>query len=1091
MAYAKATQWLVAALTAVACRAAVHASEDWPMYRGDAARSAYTTNRVPAGLQLVWRRPARHRPSPAWSAQPRLAYDHTYHPVLAGGLLFFGSSTDHKAYALDAATGRTVWTFFTDAPIRVAPAVSGHGVYVGSDDGVLYCLDVKSGKLKWKVRAAPQDDRIMGNDRLISRWPVRGGPAVRDGIVYFAAGIWPTEGVYVYALDARDGKVIWRNDTVGSLVSDKPRAGRNVKSGPAAQGHLAVGDGVLVVPTGRGAPAVFDLANGSLKHFHHALYVNKASGGTKAAVLAGGQAPSKARPALTGVGDLVVCGENYPLGRTRRTRLCTPDDGRNVAAHVTAANADHPKMIVTGTSSGLAGFAKNIVEKERRERDGKVTKYLSLSRDPIWKCKTPFAVRDLVATESLLVVGGDGEIAVLEIDTRKVLSRAKVAGKVQSLAVANNCVYAATEDGAIYCFSESGSNRSAAAEMKPTAPGDTRLAAIAKNILHKTKLTRGYCLDIGCGEGELAYELAIRSDLYVYGVDTDVQKITAARALFDRLGLYGTRATFLHVDDLDKLPFTGRFAELVVSSKALTEAEGQALSKVRPALTGVGAASLSADEVRRMLCPYLGVSCLGYAGELAVTPRGPVKGAGNWTHFYADAHSSYCGTDTALRGPLELLWFRDTDYEMANRHSMSSPTMVEGGYMVMPGMHGVRVANVYNGRPVWQHDIAGLNFYPGGFSYDRRKLSGNMCVADGKVYVRHLDYCRCLDIRTGEMLGEWKLPGDLSGPGGGNDRRRWGYVACKDGVLYGSVANDELLVHGYPPPGSKAAERTRTLLATHPQWVPNHHHPDSTTLFAMDAATGKTKWIHKAEHSIRNTAIAIGDGALYFIDKPITVTDDYRSRLRGRTIDGARLAVMAKALADKRGTTVEAELDKLKNPRGRIVALDSRTGKVKWRSDETVGLGDMLSVSTAHNVLVTGGDVGCAVFAADTGKIVWKGGARGRPMVYGKELRFGSRVVDLMTGETIRTIPGVRGSYCTPILGSPNLIAFRVGVVGYVDLTGERGTEYFGGIRPGCYVDMTPAGGLLVMSDGASGCTCSYLNQCTIALQPRRPKRRP
>ncbi|MHC4199047.1 MAG: outer membrane protein assembly factor BamB family protein [Planctomycetota bacterium] len=656
------------------------------MFRNDAARSAYTTNRVPTTLQLVWKRPARHRPSPAWSRQPRLEYDHTYHPVLAGGLLFFGSSTDHKAYALDAASGREVWTFFTDAPIRVAPAVSEHGVYVGSDDGVLYCLDVKSGRLKWKVRAAPRDDRIMGNDRLISRWPVRGGPAVRDGIVYFAAGIWPTEGVYVYALDARDGKVIWRNDTVGSLVSDKPRAGRQVRSGPAAQGHLAVGDGVLVVPTGRGAPAVFDLADGGLKHFHHALYVNKASGGTKAAVLAGGQAPANARPALTGVGELarrsvsserivpclVVCGENYPLGRERRTRLCTPDDGRNVAAQVTAANADHPKMIVTGTPSGLAGFAKKIVEKERRERDGKVTKYLSLPRDPVWTCKTPFEVRDVVATEGLLVLGGDGEIAVLEIDTRKVLGRAKVAGKVQSLAVANRCVYAAAEDGSIYCFSASGGNRSAAAEKTPSAPGDRGLAAVARDILNRTRLTRGYCLDIGCGEGSLAYELVSQSGLYVYGVDTDVRKVRAARECFDRLRLYGTRATFLHVDDLGKLPFIGRFAELVVSSKALTEAEGQALSRVRPALTGVGDASLDADEVRRMLCPYLGVSCLGRAGELTVTPRGPVKGAGNWTHFYADAQNSYCGTDTALRGPMELLWFRDTDYEMANRHSMSN-----------------------------------------------------------------------------------------------------------------------------------------------------------------------------------------------------------------------------------------------------------------------------------------------------------------------------------------------------------------------------------------------------------------------------------
>ncbi|MHC4199048.1 MAG: hypothetical protein ACYSU0_03590, partial [Planctomycetota bacterium] len=212
------------------------------------------------------------------------------------------------------------------------------------------------------------------------------------------------------------------------------------------------------------------------------------------------------------------------------------------------------------------------------------------------------------------------------------------------------------------------------------------------------------------------------------------------------------------------------------------------------------------------------------------------------------------------------------------------------------------MANVYNGRPVWQHDIEGLNLYPGGFSYDRRKLSGNMCAADGKVYVRQLDYCRCFDIRTGNALGEWKLPGGSGRPSprlrltsvasakevGREEGRRWGYVACRDGVLYGSVANDELLVHGYPPPGSRSAERAEALLAAHPRWEPNHHYPDSTTLFAMDAATGKTKWTYEAERSIRNTAIAVGDGTAYLIDKAVTVTDDYRSRLRGRTIDEAR-----------------------------------------------------------------------------------------------------------------------------------------------------------------------------------------------------------
>jgi hypothetical protein len=45
-------------------------------------------------------------------------------------------------------------------------------------------------------------------------------------------------------------------------------------------------------------------------------------------------------------------------------------------------------------------------------------------------------------------------------------------------------------------------------------------------------------------------------------------------------------------------------------------------------------------------------------------------------------------------------------------------------------------------------------------------------------------------------------------------------------------------------------------------------------------------------------------------------------------------------------------------------------------------------------------------------------------------------------------------------------------------------TENYGGIRTGCWVNATPASGLVLMADAASWCTCSYLNQATIALEP-------
>ncbi len=1050
---------LVCVLAALSAAFSAHLStgtaENWPTYRSDAARSAYTTNAIPMKLVPNWTYTPPHAPNPAWSKQARLEYDHTYHPVLFEGLLFFGSSSDHKVYALDAITGKSRWSFFTDGPVRVAPAVSEHGLFVGSDDGFLYCLEPMTGKLKWKHRASPIDDRIMGNDRLISRWPVRGGPAIHDGRVYFTAGIWPTEGVTVCALDASDGSVVWKNDSCGTVISDKPRAGSKVESGPAGQGHLAVGAGVLVVPTGRAAPAVFDLKDGSLKYFHHSLYVNKVNGGTKAAVYDD---------------QFVVFGENYPATKTRvnRTRVCAATNGEDISAGICAAHAYHPDMLVTSTGKGLAGYAKLAEEKERKQRNGEITKYRSLNHKPLWECRTPFPAREIVATPSAILIGGEQELAIIDIKTKAVTSHARLEGKVQSLAVANGRVYVATEDGTLHCFSDKGTDQTQPTRSPTTSSSDATMAAVAREILTKSKITQGYCVDVGCGTGELTAELLRQSDLYVYGIESDRQQAEAARRRFDALGLHGPRVTILHLEDLDRLPFAGRFAELVVSAKALKD----------------GVDSLNPDSIRAMLCPQLGVACLGRPGELVATRRERLAGAGNWTHFYADAHNSYCGTDTALQGPLELLWFRDTDYEMANRHSMSSPTMVYEGYMVMPGTNGIRVANVYNGRPIWQHDIGGWNVYPGGFSYKRRLLSGNMCVADGKVYARHLDYCLCFDITNGKILGNWKLPQ----PEGATDRALWGYIACRDGVLYGSTARDDFVVYDPPPAKSREELRIKSIQEADPQWVPNHHHPDSTSIFAMDALTGKLHWTHQAKHSIRNTTISIGDRTVFFIDKPVTAKDGTWFDDARRKIDPEKLAERATVLAKQNGTTVEAELENLKAPRGRIIALDTANGQMRWQSEDTAGFGDMTAVSAEHEALIIGGGGRIALFDTATGKPRWKGGGRDRPMVYENELRFGGTVVDIKTGKRIRSVQGIRGSYCTPVLGSPKLLAFRVGVIGYVDLTAERGTEYFGGIRPGCFIDMTPAGGLLVMSDGASGCSCSYLNQCTIALQPRRPK---
>ena len=245
--------------------------EDWPTWRHDPARSGVSGEKLPSPLYRQWVHAAAHRPMPAWPEPGRelnrLAFDYAYVPTIAAGVVYYGSSADHKVYALDLASGKLRWSFFTGAPVRFAPEVVGERVFVASDDGWLYCLAAADGRLLWSFRAAPRHDMVLGNERMVSRWPLRSGVLVKDGIVYLTAGMWPSEGVIAYALKAETGEIVWQNTAIGSLYLKQPHPGSFSMTGVCPQGYLLAWDDLLFVPTGRNVPAAFDRRSGKLLYY--------------------------------------------------------------------------------------------------------------------------------------------------------------------------------------------------------------------------------------------------------------------------------------------------------------------------------------------------------------------------------------------------------------------------------------------------------------------------------------------------------------------------------------------------------------------------------------------------------------------------------------------------------------------------------------------------------------------------------------------------------------------------------------------------------------------------------------------------------
>ncbi|NQT36007.1 MAG: PQQ-like beta-propeller repeat protein [Planctomycetes bacterium] len=179
-------------------------SEDWPTYRHDAARSGVATTTVGAKLAVAW--------------ETKLTGPLTA-PVAADGMLITAAPENHTVHALDAESGKPMWTFATGGSVDSPPTIHKGSVIFGCADGRIYCLRATDGELVWRYRAAPVDRRIVAYGKVESVWPVHGSVLVQDDVVYAVAGrTVHMDGLFFHALDARTGrKIVQRRITQASF----------------------------------------------------------------------------------------------------------------------------------------------------------------------------------------------------------------------------------------------------------------------------------------------------------------------------------------------------------------------------------------------------------------------------------------------------------------------------------------------------------------------------------------------------------------------------------------------------------------------------------------------------------------------------------------------------------------------------------------------------------------------------------------------------------------------------------------------------------------------------------------------------------
>jgi len=1042
---------------------------DWPQFRYDAGRTAACPEELSEQLYLQWIREFA-APRPTFPREVRLLFDASYEPVVMGGTIFVPSMVTDSVTALDTATGAKKWRYYAEGPVRFAPAVWRNKVYFVSDDGCLYCVAATDGKLNWKFRGLPvsrEDRKLMGDGRLISVFPARGGPVLADGIIYFAAGIWSDEGVFVHALNAQTGQVVWSNTDGDRIDWANPDHGVAAPAGISPLGHLAIVNGTLIVPCGAQLPALIDIKTGKLHTYTMGF-------GGKYRMPKGSVFVSGSGKYLLHAGDL------YDLGQvgieTSLSKLDEEFDKRKRATkgalqqweawlNSSGGIYNNQRMIHLGAlpriqvertnEDELGDFRKPVLTTDAMycQQDGIVA--YDLTRPKLFKrgesgfpnakkerypdsssvvfpelWKIPSRSEVYIKAGGRLYCGRPGMVEMVNIrnngETPRIGWRTEVQGTPHCMLAANGKLFVVTLEGCIYAFGPNKPAQPVVHKAPPPAPLEDQWTEKVNDVINVAGITDGYALILGLSDARLAEELVRQSDCDVIAIQADASKAAALRDRFQQSGLYGTRISVLVGD-----PFSYRFppylASLIIPGSPDESARANNAAFFKAAF--------------RCLRPYGGTLCLDVSagaqqsmqrlvssGEFnggffrkkglftMLVREGALVGAADWSHAGANAANTGAAQDRVVKPPLKRLWF-DGSSRWQRKPQIAEVRVAGGRVLVKSDPAAPNYwKRWYQHETNEQHTIDAYDAYTGRHLWHVVSQSGyrEFIALEDTLYMNDGDSCLIFNAETGKSCGKINLPRNEDG--------RWSSIRISGNIL---IAKSNKLI------------------------------------IAINRETGEMLWDHQCENAIES--IAVGGDKVFCTD-----------------------------VVNRRRNAVEPN-----DPGGSATALDVRSGELLWNINTT---GELL-YSESLDTLVIGRDV----YKGKNSQLLWKGpwadqagalgGAAWESDVGGRRYKLlfiaGDKLVsyevqdspkhavvnifDLLTGDKIGNEFKwwLRG--CTVLRAGSNLLTTRyLGNAAYFDLTDKQMT-LISNVRASCSNNLYAADGVLSMPNLIGGCNCNYV----------------
>lgn len=1024
----------------------VTGSSGWPMWRYDYNRSGYTPEQLADKLYLQWKVTYSAR-EPVWDDplnQDLMKFDRIFEPVVADNKLFIGFNDQDKVAAFDLETGREFWSFYADGPVRLPLVINKGKLYFTGDDGYCYCLNSESGKLIWKRLLAPSDNKLLGNKRLISMWPARGGIVIKDDILYTAASIFPLMGTFIYALDAATGDIIWKNEGTGSNYILQPHRSPAFAH-VAPQGAFTISGNRLLVAGGRSVPAGFDLNTG--EELYYKLSESGKTGG-----------------AFTFANDKVFFNHH----RKRMTWMYDSETGNKISEA-----GEYP--VIEGNTFYFSG--KKIWAAQLGQEN---------KLDTLWTTDIS-ASNDLIKAGDCLYAADNNFIRAIKLLpglSPKVIWTFKNETNIERLVAADGKLIAVTDEGTIMIFGDE-----PVEEVKEYA--NQKVTAIntqsgkAKKIIRTSGIFEGYSLIFGSADIQLIESLIAETSINLVVYEKDPKRVQYLRKHFDTAGITAGRLSFQHFNNTFP-PLPKYFSSLTIVNDPFFIGHGdkdvleQVYETTRP-YGGKIVLNFKPKEQKQLMkrfseLSFPGLVALSESGIDMLSRSGPLPGASPWTHNNGNIANTVKSDDQLVKAPLGILWFGgNSNMDVLPRHGHGPGEQVIDGRLIIQGINSISARDVYTGRVLWKRESEQLIddnwmvYYdetydeenPLDTKYNQVHLPGanargtNYIATKEYVYLIEGNRCNVIDIRNGNVVKVFDT--------GEDNTLQLGYIGVYDDLLilgnnfaeFTGLENDSIRI-------KKPKFSDYNLTA-------------SRELLVLDRFSGEKLWSVEANHGFIHNSVIAGDGILFCLDK---LPQYLETKLR------------------RRGEF---------QPEGsRLLYLDIRTGQKIFEETRDV-FGTWLGYSSDYKLLLQATRPSRDMLNGEEGNrmIVYNIATKGKiwdrsikyanpPIIHNDKIYINGEGFWLLTGEPLTETDPVTGEEmkwsfkreygCGFVAASEHLLTFRSASAGFVNLDAYEGTGSLGGWKPGCSTNLIAADGVLNSPDYTRTCQCAYQNQTSLAL---------